>query len=96
MEKHNWIITISGSEMDDVEAYRVIGTVEDVKEHLAGLVRKAKEENVSFFTEGETDASDIKECWFNGKEKLYAGAIFGNSAWSYDYAATLDDEPLEL
>ena len=89
-----WIIGIGGSEMDDVETYRVTGTVRDVKKHLAGLVRSAKDGDPDGFEYGDTSMSKVKTPFYGDQDRLYASAVF--SCHHIDYTATPEKEPIVL
>ncbi len=88
----NWIIGIGGSNMDDVRTYRVIGTTEDVKNHLVSLVNEFKDDDSDSFDYGSTDASSVTEYeteYENGK--LYAYACFHD--YHIDCTATPEEDP---
>lgn len=85
--KQNWIIGMSGSEWDDVVTYRVFGSKNDVKKHLAALVRESKNENPDCFEYGDTSIKSITE---RNDGSLYAGATF--SSYHNDYTATPEME----
>ncbi len=88
--KKIWIIGMSGSEWDDVVTYRVCGTKNEVKKHLAKLVRDAKKENPNSFDYGDTTMKSVQE----RGNKLYAGATY--SSFHEDYTATPEEKPVKL
>ena len=88
---HNWIIGCSGNEWDNVTCYRVYGTKDQVKKHLARLVRESKKEYGDNFEYGDTKASDVTE---RHDGTLYAAATMGGC--HEDYTATPEEKVLKL
>lgn len=87
----NWIIGVSGCEMDDVIISRVYGTEKQVKKHLIKLIKEDKDEDYGRFDYGTTTLKEI--------EKRSDGSLYGYAVYSRyhnDYVATPEAEtPVE-
>lgn len=81
-----WDIGMSGSDYDNVTVYRVVGTAEQVKQHLVSLVNKDKSDKYYSFEYGTDSVDDVLSL---SPEKFYAYSV-GSSQHS-DYTATLVD-----
>ena len=86
----NYIIGISGSDLDTVKAYRVRGTEKKVKHHLLELVKSDRRNDPDSWDFGTEKLSDITE--IDGV--LYA---FGSyESYHNDYTATPEEAPIVL
>ena len=88
---NNWIIGIGGSDMDDVVTYVVTGTVEQVKQHLVGLIQEERDtiesEASDTYEYGTEDVSELGD--YNMSRKFYGYATYSDC--HRDYTATLID-----
>ncbi len=82
-EAEDWIIGMSGSKLDDVICHIFTGSKDQAKEHLAGLVREDKDNDIEFFESGDENAKDVSE---HPDGRLYAYAMYRN--YHMDYTAT--------
>jgi hypothetical protein len=86
----NWVIGISGSEMDNVFVERVYGTEEQVKKYLLELVKKDRKADKETWDFGTTSIDGE-----NGIDKRYDGSFYAYGCyWNHhnDYTATPEME----
>ena len=87
-KKSNYIISITNSDGDGAEVYRVTGTVTQVKKHLLQLVKNDWDERWDYGTEKVRDVEERND------GSLYAYSVFGD--YHIDYLATLETESIVL
>lgn len=93
--KELWIIGIANSESERVVIQQVLGTVDEVKNHLVNLIkedRKNDEENYDF---GSDDVDDIEEYYVDNDDsnKIYQLEGFATYLeYHINYTATLASE----
>lgn len=90
-EKGNWMIGIGNSDADGVFMERVFGTKAQVRQYLAGCVRRDKAEDEEGFDYGSTSPKDVQE---QSDGTLQAYAVFGNC--HIDYTAKPEPVPKDL
>lgn len=93
--KELWIIGIANSESERVVIQQVLGTLNEVKNHLVNLIkedRKNDEENYDF---GSDDVDDIEEYYVDNDDsnKIYQLEGFATYLeYHINYTATLTSE----
>ncbi len=83
----NWLIGISGSNMDNVITYRVSGTSDQVKKHLLALVKESKDADTETWEYGTDNEMEI--------EQRAGGILYAFGCWADyhdDYTATPEME----
>ena len=87
----DWIIGVSGSDMDDVVVYKFTGTVDDAKNKLVDLVYdERKERQNDDFYDWDFGTESVKDISVSPRGKLYAFGCYRD--YHTDYTAT----PLDL
>lgn len=98
-KKQIWIIGIGGSDIGNVNTYRVRGTKEEVKAHLFNRVVRDRRNAfaASCYDEwdfGTESASEVEENHFQIDGLLYAYASY--ETFHIDYTAIPEADPSEL
>lgn len=83
--RKTWFIATGGSACDDVYLEKVVGTEEQVKEYLFGLVCRDKEGDIENWDFGTETVDEIQK---KPNGHLYAFGCF--SDYHIDYVAILD------
>ena len=79
MEKKSWTIGIGGSDADGVEVQRVVGTEEQIKEYLFGLIQEEREEvKNEGYDRYEWGTEDISELEVRAYGCIYGYNCFNN------------------
>lgn len=87
--RHNWIIGISGSDMDNVYTYRVNATKEEAEKLLKAHMEKDKQEHIDIYND-----EVFYEKENDGQKVMYGCTCFVDH--HNDYTATPDSSPITI
>jgi hypothetical protein len=83
-----WIIGKGGTDCDDVDTHLVLGTKEQVKNHLINVIKDDIDVHIEYNDDFEYGTENVDELEsFNCETKFYGSVTFSNS--HVDYTATL-------
>lgn len=97
--KELWIIGIANSEGDGIDFQKVLGTVDEVKNHLVSMIKADKANDEENYDYGSDDIDDITEYYINNDDsnKIYLLEGYATySVYHIDYTAILASEITEI
>mgnify|MGYP007106870995 FL=1 len=93
--KELWIIGIANSESERVVIQQVLGTVDEVKNHLVNLIKEDRKNDEENYDLGSDDVDDIEEYYVDNDDsnKIYQLEGFATyHEYHINYTATLASE----